>query len=54
MSDIFRKYIVSGNEKFVVFLKDTTNLKKMKLVIEKWFIDAGFSVRMYEVHSKKY
>lgn len=52
VSDIFRKYIVSGNEKFVVFLKDTTHLKKMKSVIEKWFIDAGFSVRMYEVHSK--
>lgn len=52
VSDIFRKYIVSGNEKFVVFLKDTTHLKKMKPVIEKWFIDAGFSVRMYEVHSK--
>lgn len=52
VSDIFRKYIVSGNEKFVVFLKDTTHLKKMKPVIEKWFVDAGFSVRMYEVHSK--
>ena len=24
----------------------------MKPIIEKWFIDAGFDVRMYEVHSK--
>ncbi len=51
VSDIFRKY-VSGNEKFVVFLKDTKHLRVMKPVIEKWFIDAGFSVRLYEVHSK--
>ncbi len=51
VSDIFRKY-VSGNEKFVVFLKDTTHLRVMKPVIEKWFIDAGFNVRMYEVHCK--
>ncbi len=51
VSDIFRKY-VSGNEKFVVFLKDTTHLAAMKPVIEKWFIDAGFTVRLYEVHSK--
>lgn len=51
VSDIFRKY-VSGSEKFVVFLKDTTHLRTMKPVIEKWFIDAGFSVRLYEVHSK--
>ena len=52
VSEIFRKYVVSGNEKFVVFLKDTTHLRNMKPVIEKWFTDAGFSVRMYEVHSK--
>lgn len=51
VSDIFRKY-VSGNEKFVVFLKNTTHLRIMKPVIEKWFIDSGFSVRMYEVHSR--
>lgn len=52
VSDIFRKYIVTGNEKFVVFLKDTKHLGVMKPVIEKWFTDAGFSVRAYEVHSK--
>lgn len=52
VSDIFRKYIVSGSEKFVVFLKDTKHLRVMKPVIEKWFTDAGFSVRMYEVHCK--
>lgn len=52
VSDIFKKYIVTGSEKFVVFLKDTTHLKVMKPVIEKWFTDAGFSVRLYEVHSK--
>ena len=52
VSDIFRKYIVSGSEKFVVFLKDTTHLRDMKPVIEKWFTDAGFTVRIYEVHSK--
>lgn len=52
VSDIFRKYIVSGNEKFVVFLKNTTHLKAMKPVIERWFTDAGFNVRLYEVHSK--
>lgn len=52
VSDIFRKYIVTGNEKFVVFLKDTTHLRVMKPVIEKWFMDAGFAVRLYEVHSK--
>ncbi len=52
VSDIFKKYIVSGNEKFVVFLKNTTHLRIMKPVIEKWFLDAGFTVRMYEVHSK--
>lgn len=52
VSDIFRKYIMSGNEKFVVFLKDTKHLRVMKPVIEKWFTDAGFSVRMYEVHCK--
>lgn len=52
VSEIIRKYVVSGNEKFVVFLKDITHLKIMKPVIEKWFIDAGFTVRMYEVHSK--
>lgn len=52
VSEIFRKYVVSGNEKFVVFLKDTTHLRDMKPVIEKWFTDAGFTVRMYEVHSK--
>ncbi len=51
VSDIFRKY-VSGNEKFVVFLKDVMHLRVMKPVIEKWFIDAGFNVRLYEVHSK--
>lgn len=52
VSDIFKKYIVSGNEKFVVFLKNTTHLRIMKPVIEKWFLDAGFTVRLYEVHSK--
>lgn len=52
ISDIFKKYVVSGNEKFVVFLKDTTHLRVMKPVIEKWFTDAGFAVRLYEVHSK--
>lgn len=52
VSDIFRKYIVTGSEKFVVFLKDTTHLRGMKPVIEKWFTDAGFSVRLYEVHCK--
>ena len=52
VSDIFKKYIVSGNEKFVVFLKNTTHLRTMKPVIEKWFLDAGFTVRLYEVHSK--
>ena len=52
VSDIFKKYVVNGNEKFVVFLKNTTHLREMKPVIEKWFIDAGFSVRMYEVNSK--
>ncbi len=52
VSDIFRKYIVSGSEKFVVFLKDTTHLRVMKPVIEKWFTDAGFPVRLFEVHSK--
>lgn len=52
VSEIIRKYVVSGNEKFVVFLKDTTHLRDMKPVIEKWFIDAGFTVRMYEVHCK--
>lgn len=52
VSDIFRKY-VSGNEKFVVFLKNTKHLARMKPIIKKWFIDAGFSsVRMYEVHCK--
>lgn len=52
VSDIFKKYVVSGNEKFVVFLKNTTHLRVMKPVIEKWFLDAGFTVRLYEVHSK--
>lgn len=53
VSDIFRKYIMTGNEKFVVFLKDTKHLRRMRPVIKKWFNDAGFSsVRMYEVHSK--
>ena len=52
VSDIFKKYIVDGNEKFVVFLKNTTHLREMKPVIEKWFIDAGFNVRMYETHYK--
>ena len=52
VSEIIRKYVVSGNEKFVVFLKDTTHLRDMKPVIEKWFTDARFAVRMYEVHSK--
>lgn len=52
VSDIFKKYVVNGNEKFVVFLKNTAHLREMKPVIEKWFIDAGFDVRMYEVHSK--
>lgn len=52
ISDIFKKYVVSGNEKFVVFLKNTTHLKIMKPVIEKWFLDAGFTVRLYEVHCK--
>lgn len=52
VSDIFKKYIVTGSEKFVVFLKDTTHLSTMKPVIEKWFTDAGFSVRLFEIHSK--
>lgn len=52
VSDIFRKYIVTGSEKFVVFLKDTTHLGVMRPVIEKWFTDAGFTVRLYEVHCK--
>lgn len=52
VSDIFKKYVVGGNEKFVVFLKNTMHLREMKPVIEKWFMDAGFSVRLYEVHSK--
>lgn len=52
VADIFKKYIVTGNEKFVVFLKNTAHLREMKPVIEKWFTDAGFSVRMYQVHSK--
>lgn len=52
VSEIIRKYVVSGNEKFVVFLKDTTHLRDMKPVIEKWFTDAGFCVRLYETHYK--
>lgn len=52
VSDIFRKY-VSGNEKFVIFLKNIKHLARMKPIIKKWFIDAGFSsVRMYEIHCK--
>lgn len=35
VSDIFKKYIVSGNEKFVVFLKNTMHLRIMKPVIEQ-------------------
>lgn len=52
VSEIIRKYVVSGNEKFVVFLKDTTHLRDMKPVIEKWFTDTGFTVRLYETHYK--
>lgn len=52
VSDIFKKYVVSGNEKFVVFLKNTAHLKVMKPVIERWFLDAGFTIRIYEVHYK--
>lgn len=52
VSDIFKKYIMSGNEKFVVFLKNTTHLRAMKPVIEEWFLDVGFNVRLYEVHCK--
>lgn len=52
VADIFKKYIVTGNEKFVVFLKNTAHLREMKPVIEKWLMDAGFAVRLYEVHSK--
>ena len=52
VSEIIRKYVVSGNEKFVVFLKDTTHLRDMKPVIEKWFTDAGFCVWLYETHYK--
>lgn len=33
-------------------LADTTHLRIMKPAIEKWFTDAGFSVRLYEVHCK--
>ena len=35
VSDIFRKYIMTGNEKFVVFLKDTKHLSRMRPVIKK-------------------
>ena len=52
VSEIIKKYVVSGNEKFVVFLKDTTHLRDMKPVIEKWFTDAGFTIRLYETHYK--
>lgn len=52
VSEIIRKYVVSGNEKFVVFLKDTTHLRDMKPVIEKWFTDAGYTIRLYETHYK--
>ncbi len=52
VSEIIRKYVVSGNEKFVVFLKDTTHLRDMKPVMEKWFTDAGFTVLIYETHYK--
>lgn len=50
VSEIIKKYVVSGNEKFVVFLKDTKHLRNMKPVIGKRFVDAGFTVRMHEVH----
>lgn len=52
VSEIIKKYVVSDNEKFVVFLKNTTHLREMKPVIEKWFTDAGFTVRLYEVHCR--
>lgn len=52
VSEIIKKYVASGNEKFVVFLKNTTHLREMKPVIEKWFTDAGFATRLYEVHCK--
>lgn len=49
VSDIFKKYIISGNEKFVVFLKDTKHLRRMRPVIKKWFTDAGFSLSLIHI-----
>ncbi len=52
ISDIFKKYIEGDKGKYIAFCRNISHLKSMKPCLEKWFLDAGLNINLYEVHCK--
>ncbi len=52
ISDIFKKYIEGDKGKYIAFCSNISHLKSMKPCLEKWFLDAGLNINLYEVHCK--
>lgn len=52
ISDIFKKYIEGDKGKYIAFCRNILHLKSMKPCLEKWFLDAGLNINLYEVHCK--
>ena len=50
---VLKKHINPKQSKMVIFCKDVTHLKQMKIVVEQWFLDAfGINTSSYVVHSQ--
>ena len=49
---ILEKHIPNKNGKYIVFCQNVEHLNTMQSVIEDWFINAGFEIHTYAVHTK--
>lgn len=52
ISSIFKKYITEYKGKYVAFFRNIPHLQEMKPCLEKWFLEAGLDVNLYEIHCK--
>ena len=49
---ILEKHIPDNNGKYIVFCQSVEHLNTMQSVIEDWFVNAGFEIHTYAVHTK--
>ena len=49
---ILEKHIPDKNGKYIVFCQNVEHLNTMQSVIEDWFVNAGFEIHTYAVHTK--